>query len=272
MSKYSSHAVTVSSGCDIVKYLKDFTTTQNFQAAFVVQCAGEVSRATLRMAESWNAYQPVKEVSDLTKIESFVGTISGGNGHLHASLSHKDGEVIGGHVFGPVVASGNVEIVVGECKNLSFTRTHDEQTGFPELLVLDHNAESNLQSESQDPTSQGEVDTTVDDLTIKTYALRLVPGEEICNGLNIFVSKHKLKEPFIMTCVGSITKAVICLGQDEKVLTMEGYFEIVSLLGTPKNLQISLSDKDGRVTTGRVTGELIVFTTAELVLGEKISE
>ena len=59
MSKYSSPAVTVSSGCDIVKYLNDFTTTQNFQAAFVVQCAGEVSSATLRMAESWNAYQPV---------------------------------------------------------------------------------------------------------------------------------------------------------------------------------------------------------------------
>ncbi len=53
---------------------------------------------------------------------------------------------------------------------------------------------------------------------------------------------------------------------------MEGYYEIVSLVGTPKNLQISLSDKDGRVTIGHVTGELIVFTTAELVLGEKSSE
>ena len=159
----------------------------------------------------------MKEVSDLAKIESLVGTISGGNGHLHASLSHKDGEVIGGHVFGPLVASGNVEIVVGECRNLSFTRTHDERTGFPELLVIDRDTESNLQSESQKPTSQGEVDTTVNDLTIKTYALRLVPGEEICNGLNSFVSKHKLKEPFIMTCVGSVTKAVIGLSQDEKV-------------------------------------------------------
>ena len=59
MSKYSSHAITVSSGCDIVKYLQDFTTTQNFQAAFVVQCVGEVSKATLRMAESWKAHEPV---------------------------------------------------------------------------------------------------------------------------------------------------------------------------------------------------------------------
>ena len=56
-----------------------------------------------------------------------------------------------------------------------------------------------------------------------------------------------------------------------QVLTMEGYYEIVSLLGTPKNLQISLSHKDGNVTTGHVTGELIVFTTAEIVLGQKSS-
>jgi predicted DNA-binding protein with PD1-like motif len=51
---------------------------------------------------------------------------------------------------------------------------------------------------------------------------------------------------------------------------MEGHFEIVSLLGTPSNLQISLSDKDGHVTTGHVTGDLIVFTTAEIVLGRRM--
>ena len=50
---------------------------------------------------------------------------------------------------------------------------------------------------------------------------------------------------------------------------MEGHYEIVSLEGTPNNLKISLSDKDGHVTTGHVAGELIVFTTAELVLAER---
>ena len=50
---------------------------------------------------------------------------------------------------------------------------------------------------------------------------------------------------------------------------MKGFYEIVSLLGTPNNLQISLSDKDGHVITGHVTSELIVFTTAELVIGDK---
>ena len=62
-----------------------------------------------------------------------------------------------------------------------------------------------------------------------------------------------------------VTKYIILFQE----LTMEGHYEIVSLVGTPNNLQVSLSDKDGHVTTGHVTGELIVFTTAELVLGEK---
>ena len=280
MSKYSSYTVTVLSGCDIVKYLQDFTKTQNFQAAFVVQCIGQVTKATLRMAESWKAHEPVKEVLDLAKIESLVGTVSGGIGHLHASLRTQNGEVIGGHVFGPLIASGNVEIVIGECEDLVFARPHDERTGFPELAVLERNAQSNVQAETQETIAHEKIDiknssqsrSAADNSSTNAYALRLVPGEEIGNGLDNFVLKHKLKEPFIMTCVGSVTKAVLTLKDDNtKVLTMEGYYEIVSLLGTPKNLQISLSHKDGNVTIGHVTGELIVFTTAEIVLGQKSS-
>ena len=156
----------------------------------------------------------MKELSDLAKIESFVGTISGGAGHLHASLSCKDGNVIGGHVFGPLVASGNVKIIVGECDDLLFTRTHDERTGFPELLVLDRDTESSSQTETQKPSQSH---STSDVFTTKTYAFRLVPGED---GLNSFVSKHKLKEPFIMTCVGSVTKAVLDLDQHETKVSL----------------------------------------------------
>lgn len=51
---------------------------------------------------------------------------------------------------------------------------------------------------------------------------------------------------------------------------MKGFYEIVSLLGTPNNLEISISNKDGHVITGHVTGELIVFTTAEIVLADTL--
>ena len=164
----------------------------------------------------------MKEVSDLAKIESLVGTISGGDGHLHASLSGKDGDCVGGHVFGPMLASGNVEIVMGECENLVFTRAHDDRTGFPELVVEERGSQT--LSESQKAISQ-DIDqkisykpytNDVNDLTIKAvYSFRLVPGDDICNGLNDFVLENKLNEPFIMTCVGSVTKAVLDVGQDK---------------------------------------------------------
>ena len=51
------------------------------------------------------------------------------------------------------------------------------------------------------------------------------------------------------------------------------HMEIVSLVGTLSSigghhLHISLSDKDGHVVGGHVFGELIVFTTAEIVIGD----
>ena len=128
--------------------------------------------------------------------------------------------MIGGHVFGPLVACRNVEIVIGECEDLMFTRTHDDHTGFPELVVLDRSSESNLPAQIDEAISQ-DINIKIssqheNDPTIKaSHAFRLVPGEDISNGLNSFVLKHKLKKPFIVTCVGSVTKAVINLCDDK---------------------------------------------------------
>lgn len=51
------------------------------------------------------------------------------------------------------------------------------------------------------------------------------------------------------------------------------HMEIVSLVGTLSSigghhLHISLSNKDGAVFGGHVFGEMNVFTTAEIVIGE----
>lgn len=46
---------------------------------------------------------------------------------------------------------------------------------------------------------------------MKCYALRLKPGDEIVSSLQSFVESMKLKAPFVMTCVGSITKVALRL-------------------------------------------------------------
>ena len=52
---------------------------------------------------------------------------------------------------------------------------------------------------------------------------------------------------------------------------MEGHYEIVSLVGTPTRLEISMANEHGHVIAGHAMGELIVFTTAELVISDRLS-
>ncbi|MEQ2161512.1 hypothetical protein GOODEAATRI_010313, partial [Goodea atripinnis] len=57
------------------------------------------------------------------------------------------------------------------------------------------------------------------------------------------------------------------------VLHLSGCFEIVSLVGTlnrDAHVHISLSDSEGRTIGGHVLGDLEVFTTAEVVIGEAV--
>nr|XP_033795654.1 bifunctional protein GlmU-like [Geotrypetes seraphini] len=111
---------------------------------------------------------------------------------------------------------------------------------------------------------------------LSVYALRLGPGEEIVTSLFKFVEDKKLKAPFIITCVGSVTKATLRLAHataqnTNEVIHLNGRFEIVSLVGTLNemaHLHISLSDDKGKTIGGHVISDLEVFTTAEIVIGE----
>lgn len=58
-----------------------------------------------------------------------------------------------------------------------------------------------------------------------------------------------------------------------QVIHLSGRFEIVSLVGTlnpDAHLHICLSDSEGRTVGGHVLGDLEVFTTAEVVVGEAV--
>lgn len=51
----------------------------------------------------------------------------------------------------------------------------------------------------------------------------------------------------------------------------DGHYEIVSLVGTLSaggHLHGSFSDVEGRVIGGHIAGELLVYTTAEIIVGD----
>lgn len=134
-STLSCHAVRLKPGQEIKDFLLNFVKVKKLGAPFVLSCVGSVTQATLRLANaSIDTPNEIIEVKGRHEIVSLVGTLAD-EGHLHASLSDKDGNVIGGHVMGNMKVFTTAEVVIGNCDTLLFTRETDDETGFDELVV-----------------------------------------------------------------------------------------------------------------------------------------
>lgn len=107
---------------------------------------------------------------------------------------------------------------------------------------------------------------------LKTYALRLRPGQDLRLELERFAKERKLGAGLVLTAVGSLTQAALRLADQSESTRFEGKFEIVSLVGTLSpdgvHLHASLSDKTGRTIGGHLVEGCTVYTTVELVIGE----
>lgn len=108
---------------------------------------------------------------------------------------------------------------------------------------------------------------------ISVHALRLHPGDDLLECLAAYVKATSLRAAFVVTCVGSLTNARLRFANKPHATELVGHFEIVSLVGTfsgdaGAHLHTSISDGEGRVIGGHVLPGCIVYTTAEVVLGE----
>uniref|UniRef100_K1P8Z6 WD repeat-containing protein 27 n=1 Tax=Magallana gigas TaxID=29159 RepID=K1P8Z6_MAGGI len=102
------------------------------------------------------------------------------------------------------------------------------------------------------------------------YPMRFEPGADLQKGLLKFTEDNGLSAAFVITCVGSVTKATLRMANSTTIKTYEGHFEIVSLVGTLSSgghLHMSISDAEGNVFGGHVFGDVIVYTTAEVIVG-----
>jgi predicted DNA-binding protein with PD1-like motif len=107
---------------------------------------------------------------------------------------------------------------------------------------------------------------------LKTYALRLRPGDDLRQQLTAFVQANHIRAGALLTCVGSLTVATLRLANQEEPTVYRGHFEIVSLVGTlstnGSHLHLAVSDSTGRTLGGHLLDGCVVYTTAEIVLGE----
>jgi predicted DNA-binding protein with PD1-like motif len=107
---------------------------------------------------------------------------------------------------------------------------------------------------------------------MKTYAFRLVPGDDLRASIDAFVADRNIQAGVILTCVGNLKSAVLRMADEHVIKSFEGTYEIVSLVGTLEagnsHLHISISDTEGTVIGGHLKTGSIVGVTAEVVIGE----
>lgn len=107
---------------------------------------------------------------------------------------------------------------------------------------------------------------------MKIYVLRLHPGDDLKKSLVAFSKENNLQAGLVITCVGSLQRAALRMANQPETILIEGKFEIVSLVGTfssdGPHLHLSISDSTGKTLGGHLQDGSLIFTTAEIVLGE----
>ena len=105
------------------------------------------------------------------------------------------------------------------------------------------------------------------------YALRLHPNQDLRKEILAFAIAKNIEAGYIITCVGSLKKAALRFANQPNTTYLENKFEIVSLVGmfgasSGAHLHISISDGEGCTLGGHVNDGNIIYTTAEIVVGE----
>ena len=122
------------------------------------------------------------------------------------------------------------------------------------------------------PFSQCENPKPMNAENIQIHALRLKPNQDLKQEIEAFVKKENIEAGWIMTCVGSLTQVNLRYANQPEGTKSNGHFEIVSLVGTVSvngsHIHLSMSDSLGVTKGGHLLNENLIYTTAEIVIGE----
>lgn len=118
-------------GQDILTELERIAEQREIEAACVLSCAGSLTTARLRYANRTEA----TVLKGHFEIVFLSGHVSRHGSHFHIAIADGQGRTIGAHLLPGCVVYTTAEIVLGVLPGLSFLRTFDPQTGFPELDI-----------------------------------------------------------------------------------------------------------------------------------------
>jgi uncharacterized protein len=125
------HAFRLKPGQDLKKEIETYVQQHKIEAGWIMTCVGSVTQYHLRFA---NQPQGTRGNGHF-EIVSLTGTVSINGNHLHMSVSDSTGRTIGGHLLESNFIYTTAEIVIGEGKQLVFTREKDGTTEWEELQI-----------------------------------------------------------------------------------------------------------------------------------------
>lgn len=125
------HAFRLKPGQDLREEIESFVRREDIKAGWMVTCVGSLTQASLRLANQSGA----TTLAGHFEIVSLVGTLSTNGCHLHLSVSDSTGRTVGGHLLAGNTVYTTAEIVIGESRDLVFTREVDGSTPWEELQI-----------------------------------------------------------------------------------------------------------------------------------------
>jgi predicted DNA-binding protein with PD1-like motif len=124
-------AVRLTRGQDLKQAIQSLIKQHQISAGSIASCVGCVSSIHLRLANADHTL----EIEAPFEIVSVMGTLTPDHQHIHISLADETGKVIGGHLLEGTIIATTAELILHTYPDLTFTREHDESTGYTELVI-----------------------------------------------------------------------------------------------------------------------------------------
>jgi predicted DNA-binding protein with PD1-like motif len=118
-------------GEDLKRELDALAEREHIEAGAIATCVGSLERVALRFADQHDT----TVIEGRHEIVSLVGTLARGGSHLHLAVSDGEGRTTGGHLLAGCRVYTTAEVVLGEARDLVFTRAVDGTTPWRELQI-----------------------------------------------------------------------------------------------------------------------------------------
>ena len=127
-------ATRLTRGQDLKLELQKLVTKHNVAAGSIASCVGCVSQINIRLANA----NYTKLIQAPFEIVSVMATLTPNHQHVHISVADQNGDVIGGHLLEGTIIATTAELILHRYDTLTFSREHDDSTGYTELNISDN--------------------------------------------------------------------------------------------------------------------------------------